>query len=71
MTITKSKTVRAGDLISLKNNKICKVRKNTKKGPDGIYFSPAAETRLDMNGKIQKVYIPEHIKLEGMVILRI
>ena len=69
MKIKKSKTISAGDLISLKKDKICKVRKDTKKGPDGIYFSTNYELQLDMSGKIKSVYVPEHIKLKRILML--
>jgi len=71
MKIKKSKTLSAGDLISLKKDKLCRVRKDTKKGPDGIYFPKSNQTIMDMDGKIKNVEISEHVKLKGMIILQV
>jgi len=71
MKIKKSKTVTVGDLISLKKDKVIKLRKDSKKGPDGIYFPASSETRLEMDGKVKSVHIPEHIKLKGIIVLNV
>ncbi len=69
--MNKSKTVSNGDFITIrKDKKICRARKNCRM-PNGIYFSGQKETRMDMDGNIEEVEIPEHIKLKGTVVLEV
>jgi len=65
----KSKTVSNGDLVIIRANKICKLRKDSN-SPAGIYCSKQKETIMLMNGVIKEIETPEHIKLRGTFVVR-